>query len=933
MLENNRIEGISQLIYKIFKSEKDKNSIERLYNPGSKQYLDYLKINSLDVFYQDFYDEVCFNHKQTEFLKNLDTNKKEIKQLNEEKENIIKNSLAKSKTDFLYQYDHQIKKIHKQSIRETFINIYYNNQNKSLTDINIKAFQSTLCLFNDLTLISEKISDLKEDQFEVLITELNKLNDNFPSNCYVPFLNESARNYIIVHIPISQVRIFKTKNRAPYLIQFELVRVDEINKAFKASFPKQSVLQSNSNYFFNSKKKSSKKLVSPFNNQTKSNSNDNDSNSDSNKELNYKDTEEEDIKSETEKIDKRSATMSRYGEGLSFDNIVSTKSILYSSNTLKSKNKNHTNENDDLYEFGIKDSTENTTKPVVSVNNIQRTNSCRSDNSSNTNSSKDYNDKYFIDESEIKKIKKNRASTIKLLIESDIKVSKPLTLNKVDKNFDKFLKNGKVIEEQYVEEDSLINNDADEKIDKAIAESLANHKIIIGNVDDIEIKEDYYDIKNNDNYNKNKKAHDEDNENLDNIVSPDSQGKLNNSNFVYPSNEEKPEFDEHRLDSRRESVNSNFSNNNEKDKDNNNKDNVNTYLETNLDTQIGINDTKVNVNSTTMYLDQLKEKPSLKDNINYKIIPVYKNESKDIFGSVEEEASLRHHSPFGNFSTWRTFKCIVKSGEDLRQEQFASQLINLFNQIFKIEKVDCWVNPYEVISTGKEVGIIECVNHSMSLDALKKKMKSSNLKEFFVNYFGGKEDIKASQESKSYQNAINNFIKSLAGNCLVSYFLQIKDRHNGNILLDNKGHLVHIDFGFMFTIAPGKGIQFEKAPFKLTSEFVQVLDGIGSKNFEKFRKLLWKGFIASVKHAERIMILVEMMLFGHGDSLPCFKRKDAVLDELRERFYPFLNDKKIKNPTKTDYFKHVDSLIEASIDNWRTKWYDTYQYYFQGIFY
>jgi len=34
-----------------------------------------------------------------------------------------------------------------------------------------------------------------------------------------------------------------------------------------------------------------------------------------------------------------------------------------------------------------------------------------------------------------------------------------------------------------------------------------------------------------------------------------------------------------------------------------------------------------------------------------------------------------------------------------------------------------------------------------------------------------------------------------------------------------------------------------------------------------------------------------------------------------------------------DYIKLVDNLIEHSIDNWRTKWYDKYQYWVQGIFY
>jgi hypothetical protein len=50
---------------------------------------------------------------------------------------------------------------------------------------------------------------------------------------------------------------------------------------------------------------------------------------------------------------------------------------------------------------------------------------------------------------------------------------------------------------------------------------------------------------------------------------------------------------------------------------------------------------------------------------------------------------------------------------------------------------------------------------------------------------------------------------------------QLKDRHNGNLLLDDEGHIVHIDFSFMLSYSPG-GINFESAPFKLTRELLEV---------------------------------------------------------------------------------------------------------------
>ena len=84
-----------------------------------------------------------------------------------------------------------------------------------------------------------------------------------------------------------------------------------------------------------------------------------------------------------------------------------------------------------------------------------------------------------------------------------------------------------------------------------------------------------------------------------------------------------------------------------------------------------------------------------------------------------------------------------------------------------------------------------------SIDYLKKKFptKEWNLATFYQKYF--KDD---------YDKAQKNFVESFAGYAIFTYLFNVKDRHNGNILIDIEGHIMHIDFGFFLSNAPGKGL-------------------------------------------------------------------------------------------------------------------------------
>ncbi|RDY07116.1 Phosphatidylinositol 4-kinase beta 1, partial [Mucuna pruriens] len=267
-------------------------------------------------------------------------------------------------------------------------------------------------------------------------------------------------------------------------------------------------------------------------------------------------------------------------------------------------------------------------------------------------------------------------------------------------------------------------------------------------------------------------------------------------------------------------------------------------------------------------------------------------------------------SIYGKFPGWDLRSVIVKSGDDCRQEHLAVQLIAHFYDIFQEAGLPLWLRPYEVLCTSSYTALIETIPDTASLHSIKSRYPNiSSLREFF--------NAKYQENSPSFKLAQRNFVESMAGYSLV------KDRHNGNLLLDEEGHIIHIDFGFMLSNSPG-GVNFESAPFKLTRELLEVMDsdaeGVPSEFFDYFKVLCIQGFLTCRKHAERIILLVEML---QDSGFPCFKGGARTILNLRKRFHLSL--------TEEQCVSLVLSLISSSLDAWRTRQYDYYQKVLNGI--
>ncbi|PQE21182.1 phosphatidylinositol 3 protein [Rutstroemia sp. NJR-2017a BVV2] len=243
-------------------------------------------------------------------------------------------------------------------------------------------------------------------------------------------------------------------------------------------------------------------------------------------------------------------------------------------------------------------------------------------------------------------------------------------------------------------------------------------------------------------------------------------------------------------------------------------------------------------------------------------------------------------------STKQNYQVIFKTGDDLRQDQLVIQIITLMDQLLQKENLDLKLSPYKILATGATAGAVQFVP-SMTLQAIVNKFKGNTVLNF----------LKANNPDDGAplgvrKEALDTFIKSCAGYCVITYLLGVGDRHLDNLLLAPDGHFFHADFGFIL----GRDPKPFAPAMKLCKEMVDGMGGSMSEHYSQFKQYCFTAYTTLRKSSNLILNLFSLMVDA---NIPDIKLEpDKVVLKVKERFHLELSEE--------DAIRHFERLIEDS---------------------
>ena len=205
-------------------------------------------------------------------------------------------------------------------------------------------------------------------------------------------------------------------------------------------------------------------------------------------------------------------------------------------------------------------------------------------------------------------------------------------------------------------------------------------------------------------------------------------------------------------------------------------------------------------------------------------------------------------------------RVILKKDNDYRQENFIVQILRIIDHLWLKNNLDLKLMTYKVFPIELDMGFVEYI-YSTNLYNIKNSSGVGGTldREIIIKHLRctSSDDSSGSFEL-TFNEKTDNFIKSLAGYCVVTCVLGVANRVSKNLLIKNNGIFLHIDFyRILGNFKKTFGIKKERTKFLLTPEMANVY--IFQQRELEFKKMCVKAFNILRHNASRLINLFFIM--------------------------------------------------------------------------
>ncbi|KAK4981751.1 Phosphatidylinositol (PI) 3-kinase [Elasticomyces elasticus] len=308
-------------------------------------------------------------------------------------------------------------------------------------------------------------------------------------------------------------------------------------------------------------------------------------------------------------------------------------------------------------------------------------------------------------------------------------------------------------------------------------------------------------------------------------------------------------------------------------------------------------------------------------------LPLPLDPSVMITGCYPEDCNVFKSSAFPLFLNFKTtvgekYPIIFKTGDDLRQDQLVLQIITLMDRLLLKENLNLQLTPYRCLATDTNAGAVQFVpSASLSSILASTKYKGSILEYLRKNNPAPPNESGVESILGVRKEAMDTYVKSCAGYCVITYLLGVGDRHQENLLLAPDGHFFHIDFGFIL----GRDPKPRAPAMRLSREMVDGMGGTTGPHsqFKSFKQYCFTAFTTLRKSSNLILNLFALMQDANIKDLMI--ERDRVVRRVEERFQLELSDEMAITAFETLIHNSMEAWMPVVIDrlhefvqNWRT---------------